>query len=127
MPGRKDRPAQRVDDRRCDRNDPAFADAANAQRIGGWQRRNVIQPDARRLRRRRDQVVRKAAGQQLRLLVIQELRQHRAADAIRDRADDLAFDDRLVQHDAGVVHDQIVDDLILAGSLIERDLGDVDR
>ena len=120
----------RVRDRVHDRRDRAggagFADALHAERIGG--RRHVVARlgDRRHVGRARHRVVHERAGDELPVAVVVDGVLHqRLPDALREAADELARDQRVIEHDAGIVHRRIGDDLDHAGIRIDLDLGDV--
>ena len=122
----RDRIRDRVHDRRDRAGGAGFAHALHAERIGGRGHVVVRLGDRRHVVGARHRVVHERAGDELPVaLVIDGVLHQRLPDALREPADQLALDERVIEHDAGIVHRRIGDDLDHAGVRIDLDLGDV--
>ena len=121
--------AQRVDRRRHDarrRSERAgFADALRAERIARRRRHGRRQLEAREIGGPRHRVVHERSGHQLAVVVVDRFFDHRLADALRQAAVDLSFDDQRVDQIAGIVDGDQLQQLRLAGLAIDLEHRDV--
>ena len=68
--------------------------------------------DRRHVGRARHRVIHERAGDELPVAVVVDgVLQQRLPDPLREPADELALDERVIEHDAGIVHRRIGDDL----------------
>ena len=98
----------RVHDRRDRAGGAGLAHALHAERIGG--RRHVVARvrDRRHVRGARHRVVHERAGDELPVALVVDGGLHqRLPDPLREPADQLALDQRVIEHDAGIVHRRI--------------------
>ena len=79
----------------------------------------------RKVARGRQQVVGKRAGEQLAVLVVEEVLEKRAAQALHDGADALAVQRQRIDDAADVLDRDIIDQLDLSGLGIDRHIGGV--
>ena len=85
----------------------------------------LSQLEAREVGRARHRVVHERAGDELAVLVVDDLFDHRLADALRQAAVNLALDDQRVDQVAGIVHGDQLQQLRLAGLAIDLEHRDV--
>ena len=108
-------PGKRILDRlrehRARRNAARFADALEADRVERRRRLAMRRLDRRHVGRGRQQIVHERRVQQLALLVVDELLVERVADAVRDAAVNLSFDEQRIDDRAAIVDDEVALDL----------------
>ena len=121
--------AQRVDGRGDDARRRAeragLADALGAERVHRRRRHRAVQLEAREVDRARHRVVHERSGQQLAVVVVDGLLDHRLADALRQAAVDLSLDDHRVDQIPGVVDGDELQQRRLAGLAIDLEHRDV--
>src|SRR6185437_16640233 len=120
-----DRVGYRIDHRRRRRDRARLAAAFDAERIGGRFRFGQPDRERRQVVRVRHRVIHERTCDQLAVLVVNDAFEQRLADALRDAAMHLAFDDHRIDHGAEVVDSGPVHDLRLAGVAVDFHLTDV--
>ena len=116
----------RVHHRGDRRRGAGFADALDAERVGGRRHAEKRVADRRHVGGARHGVVHERTGDELPAVVVNDLLHQRLAEALRHRAMELALDDHVVEHIAAIVDRGVGDDVHVAGGRIDLDLGDVD-
>ena len=102
-PNSLERVDRRVHDARGRAEGAGFADALGAERIDRRRRDRGVQLEAREVGGARQRVVHERAGQQLPVVVVDGLLDHRLADALRQPAVNLPLDDQRIDQVARVV------------------------
>src|SRR5262245_31493994 len=123
---RSQRVRDRVGDHAADRNDTALTGALGSERI--VRRRVLLERDrtnVRKIIRGRQQIVGKRAGQQLSILVIDQLFEQRSTESLHDRADRLPMERYRIDDAANVLHRHIFDHVHTSAPRIDGDVGRV--
>jgi len=102
-----------------------FADALDAERVGGGRHALLGGHERRNVGGARHRVIHERAGDELAGAVIDEMLQQDLTDALHDRAMHLAFDDHVIQHVAAVVNRRVGDERGRAGVRIDLDFRDM--
>src|SRR5262249_55383575 len=111
-PERAERGGNRVGDDAADRDDAALARALGAERIvGGGPFFERDRPDARKVARRRQEIVGERAREQLSVFIVDEMFEERAAETLHDGAHDLPVQGQRVDDAPGVLDRDVVEEL----------------
>ena len=118
-PNSAQRVDRRVDDARRRAERAGLAHALGAEWVHRRRRHRRVELEAREVGGARQRVVHERAGQQLPVLVVDGLLDHRLADALRQPAVDLPFDDERVDQIPGVVDGHEFQQRRLAGLAVD--------
>src|ERR1700730_11603449 len=111
----------RVEDRRRRADRAALADTLGTSDARPGQGLQMMDFEFRDFRHRWHEIVGKRAGQDVAVVVINDLSVERVGDALRDAAVDLPLDDHWVDQAAGVLDDDEPLDLDVASRDVDRD------
>lgn len=114
-----------ADDRRRRADGPGFADAFDAQGVDIGRRLRAIEFKARNHMRARHGVIHQASGDQLPLLVVNDLFVKRLPDRLRDAALNLTFNEHGIDHFAAIIDGDIAQELHVAGLPVDLHNDDV--